>query len=172
MAKVHLYRTFVSNLRQTYDEDLQVELKSSVGNTVPAKGTDDESNITSITASSSAARELSIPSNTASSVAANESNIPLDASSSNASHESNIHLITASSIAAQNEYITIAMVGNAIEEEQVNNQNANDKGLLILNELDLHQQNKYIDNKGLNFQPDCTDYCFDSGKRIIKCDHL
>ena len=88
---------FFSALLKTYDDDLRVQLRSSVGNKVPALGTNDESNIT---------------------------------------------LISASSIAAQNEYITNAMAGNAIDEEQVNNQNDNDKGLLISNELDMHQQHK------------------------------
>jgi hypothetical protein len=116
---------FFSALLTTYDDDSQVELRPSVGKKVPVLGTNDESNITSF---------------------------------------------SASSIATQNEYITNDMAGNAIDEEQVNNQNANDKGLLILNELDMCQQKKYIDDNGLNFQPDCTDDCFDYGRRIIKCD--
>jgi hypothetical protein len=120
-------------------------------NKVPALGTNDESNITLITASSSAVHESTIPSNTASSVAANKSNIPSVASSSNAAHESNIPSISASSIAAQNEYITNAMAGNANDEEQVNNQNTNDKGFFILNVLDMCQQNKYTEAIGLNF---------------------
>jgi hypothetical protein len=98
---------FFSALLTTYDDDLWVEMRSSVGNKVPALGTKYEPNTTLITASSS-------------------------------------------SIAAQNEYITNAMAGNAIDEEQVNNHNANDKLLLILNELDMRQHNKYIDDNGLN----------------------
>jgi hypothetical protein len=39
----------------------------------------------------------------------------------------------------QNEYITNAMAGNAIDEEQVV-QNDNDKGFIISNELDMHQK--------------------------------
>jgi hypothetical protein len=77
---------FFPALLTTCDNDLQVALRSSVGNKVPALGTNDESNITSI---------------------------------------------SASSVAVQNESITKAMTGNAINEEQVNNQNDNDEGLLI-----------------------------------------
>jgi hypothetical protein len=97
---------FFSALLTTYDDDLRIELRSSVGNKVPALGTNDESNIT---------------------------------------------LISASSIAAQNEYITNAVAGYAIDEKQVNNQNNNDNELLISKELDMCQQNKYINNTGLNF---------------------
>jgi hypothetical protein len=46
---------FFTALLTTYDDDLRVELRSSVGSKVPAMGTNDESNITLICASSIAA---------------------------------------------------------------------------------------------------------------------
>ncbi len=46
-----LVMEFYSALLTTYDGDLQVQLRSNVGNNVPAFGTIDESNIPSITAS-------------------------------------------------------------------------------------------------------------------------
>jgi hypothetical protein len=48
---------FFSALLTIYDDDLRVELRSSVGNKVPVLGTNDESNITSITSSSIAVHE-------------------------------------------------------------------------------------------------------------------
>jgi hypothetical protein len=85
---------FFSAILTTYDDDVRVvELRSFVGNKVPALGTNDES-------------------------------IPALGSND----KSNI-------IVWQNEYIANAMAENAIDEEQANNRNGNDKG----------------DDNGLNF---------------------
>jgi hypothetical protein len=57
---------FFSSLVTTHDDDLWVQLRSNLGNKVPALGTDDESNITLVTASSVAMHESNIPSITSS----------------------------------------------------------------------------------------------------------